>query len=50
MISFENNKSSGIDWLKKEFYQTFWKDFKHVFMNALQKSKRLKYLFTSQGQ
>ena len=48
--SFDNNKSPGNDGLTKEFYVTFWKDIKDVFMNSLQESKRLKYLRNSQRQ
>ena len=50
MISFDNNKPPGNDGLTKEFYQTFWQDLKDIFFNSLQKSKRLKYLCTSQHQ
>ena len=50
MISFDNNKSPGNNGLTKEFYQTFWQDVKDIFFNSLQKSKRLKYLCTSQRQ
>ena len=50
MISFDNNESSGNNGLTKEFYQTFLQDMKDIFFNSLQKSKRLKYLCTSQRQ
>ena len=50
MISFDNNKSPGNDGLRKEFYQTFLQDMKDIFFSSLEKSKRLKYLYTSQRQ
>ena len=50
MRSFDNNKSPGNDGHTKEFYLTFWQDVKDIFFNALQESKQLKYLCTSQHQ
>ena len=44
MTCFQINKLPRNDYLTKEFYQTFWKDLKDLFLNLLQESKRLKYL------
>ena len=46
----ENNKSPGNDGLSKEFYCTFWNEFKNIFINSLRESKCLKALSTSQRQ
>ena len=48
MISSDNNKSPGNNFLKKEFYQTFWQDLKDIFFNSLEESKGFKYFSTSQ--
>ena len=45
-----NNKSPGNDGLTKEFYETFWNEIKHPFMNSIMEAREKKKLGTSQLQ
>ena len=40
--SMQNNKSPGNDRLTKEFYETFWNEIKHPFMNSIIEAKEKK--------
>ena len=46
----QNNKSPGNDGLTKEFYETFWNEIKHPFMNSIMEAREKKKLSTSQRQ
>ena len=46
----QNNKSPGNDGLTKEFYETFWNEIKHPFMNSIMEAREKKKLGTSQLQ
>ena len=46
----QNNKSPGNDGLTKEFYEKFWNEIKHPFMNSIMKAREKKKLSTSQLQ
>ena len=46
----QNNKSPGKDGLTKEFYETFWNEIKHPFMNSIMEAREKKKLGTSQLQ
>ena len=46
----QNNKSPGNYGLTKEFYETFWNEIKHPFMNSIMEAKEKKKLGTSQLQ
>ena len=48
--SMQNNKSPGNDRLTKEFYETFWNEIKHPFMNSIMEVREKKKLSTSQHQ
>ena len=48
--SMQNNKSPGNDGLTKEFYETFWNEIKHPFMNSIMEVREKKKLSTSQRQ
>ena len=48
--SMQNNKSPGNDRLTKEFYETFWNEIKHPFMNSIMEAREKKKLGTSQLQ
>ena len=48
--SMQNNKSPGNDGLTKEFYETFWNEIKHPFMNSIMEAREKKKLSTSQRQ
>ena len=48
--SMQNNKSPGNDGLTKEFYETFWNEIKHPFMNSIMEVREKKKLSTSQHQ
>ena len=37
--SMQNNKTPGNDRLRKEFYETFWNEIKHVFLKSLKQAK-----------
>ena len=50
LISMQNNKSPGNDVLTKEFFVTFWKVIKDVFLNSCGTAKLKKELTTSQRQ
>ena len=45
-----NNKSPGNDGLTKKFYDTFWNEIKHPFMNSIMEAREKKKLSTSQRQ
>ena len=49
-MSMQNNKSSGNDGLTKEFFVTFSKDIKDVFLNSCRIAKLERELSTSQRQ
>ena len=46
----QNNKSPGNDGLTKEFYETFWNEVKHPFMNSIMEAREKKKLSTPQRQ
>ena len=46
----QNNKSPGNDGLTKEFYETFWNEIKHPFMNSIMEVREKKKSSTSQRQ
>ena len=46
----QNNKSPGNNGLTKEFYETFWNEIKHPFMNSIMEEREKKKLGTSQLQ
>ena len=48
--SMQNNKSPGNDGLTKEFYETFWNEIKHPFMNSIMEVREKKKSSTSQRQ
>ena len=37
--SMQNNKTPGNDELTKDFYETFWNEIKHVFLDSLKQTK-----------
>ena len=37
--SMQNNKTPGNDGLTEEFYETFWNEIKHVFLDSLKQTK-----------
>ena len=45
-----NNKSPGNDGLTKKFYDKFWNEIKHPFMNSIMEAREKKKLSTSQRQ
>ena len=46
----QNNKSPGNEGLTKEFYETFWNEIKHPFMNSIMKARETKKLSIPQRQ
>ena len=48
--SMRNNKSPGNDGLTKKFYDKFWNEIKHPFMNSIMEARETMKLSTSQGQ
>ena len=50
LMSIQNNKSTGNDGLKKEFFVTFWEDIKDVFLNSFRIAILKKELSTLQRQ
>ena len=46
----QNNKSPGNDGLRKKFYETFWNEIKHPFMNSIMEAREKNELSTSQCQ
>ena len=50
MKGIPNNKSPGNDGLTKEFYETFWDEFKDSFINSIKLAYQKKALSTSQRQ
>ena len=48
--SMQNSKSPGNDGLTKEFYETFWNEMKHPFMNSIMEAIEKKKVSTSQRQ
>ena len=46
----QNDKPPGNDGLTKEFYETFWKDLKEIFVNSAREAKEIGHLSTSQRQ
>ena len=48
--SMQNNKSPGNGGLTKEFYEMFWNEIKHLFMNSIMEAREKKKLSISQRQ
>ena len=48
--SMQNNKTPVNDRLTKEFYETFWNEIKHNFLNSLKQFKEKGQLRLSQSQ
>ena len=46
----QSNKSPGNDELTKEFYKTFWKELKEIFVDSVSEAKAKAILSTSQRQ